>query len=420
MNAQRTVRVSGLKAGQQLDCDIVGPDGVLLLASGRRVEETLLQRLRQRGIDEVMLDGERALDGTPAGATDAAASAPVTAAPAPAAAADVTPTQEPHVPLPPEAYEPRPDTPPLPRLGERAFGEAAGAADSAMDASLARYDHLGSGFRSGRLCDGDTAVELLLGLRRVSDRDIDLMSLMVSLERPTLQPLMQHAVRHAVVAMRLARATGLGPDATLDAGLVALFCDIGMSEAAEELLNQPGRLSPTDWERVHRHCAASADLVEKIRGIRSIISHAVYQHHERPNGGGYPRGRSGTFLHPLARIAAVADVFTAVMEARPHRPARTGHHAVRAALEGVKAGRLDGAIVRALLREVSLFPVGTPLRLSDGRRGRVFRTDAQASDRPVVAFDDGQKPAKVELALAPALKVTGVDEDAGAADRAAA
>ena len=98
---------------------------------------------------------------------------------------------------------------------------------------------------------------------------------------------------------------GLGPDATLDAGLVSLFSDIGMSQVAEELIESPGRLSPTQWERVHRHCAASADLVEKIRGLRPIVAHSVYQHHERPDGSGYPRGRRGAFLHPLARIAAV-------------------------------------------------------------------------------------------------------------------
>ena len=67
-------------------------------------------------------------------------------------------------------------------------------------------------------------------------------------------------------------------------------------------------------------------------------------------------------------------------------------------------------MVRALLAEVSLFPVGTPVELSDGRSGTVFRTDAAHSDRPVVAFDDGRKPKKVELALTPKLKITGVAE----------
>ncbi len=312
--------------------------------------------------------------------------------------------------LPPDAYEARPGASPLPRLKEADFERATEQATESMTSSVAAYEQLAGVFKAGRLGDGAAAVDLLLGLRRASDRDIDLMTLMVALDRATIAPAMQHAVRHAVVAMRLARSLAYGPDAVLDAGLVGLFSDIGMSAIAEELIARPGRLSPTEWERVHRHCAASADVVEKIRGIRTIIAHAVYQHHERPDGSGYPRGRSGQFLHPLARIAAVADVFTAVMEPRPHRPARTPHHAVRAALEGVKAGRLDGQVVRALLAEVSLFPVGTPVTLSNGRRGRVYRTDDEASDRPIVAFRDGQKPAKVQLSLTPDLRITAVGE----------
>ena len=407
-DTRTTLRVSGLRVGDTLQGDVAGPGGLLLLARGRRVSAELLARLQQRGVEEVTLTGE-----TPAGPPPASPPAPAAPEPGPdPAAPSVEPTRPPGEVLLPDAYElSATPPPPLPRVPERDFAEVSAAAGAGMAASVDRYGPLGGALKSGQLGDGAPAVELLLGLRRIGDRDIDLITLMTLLRRPGTPPGLQHAVRHAAVAMRLARGLGLGPDATLDAGLVALFSDIGMSQVAEDLLHKPGRLSTTDWERVHRHCAASADLVERVRGIRPIVHHAVYQHHERPDGSGYPRGRCGSFLHPLARIASVADVFTAVTEDRPHRPAKSPHHAVRATLEGVRAGRLDNAVVRALLAEVSLFPLGTPLLLSDGRRGTVHRTDAAASDRPVVRFDDGQKPRIVELALTPGLTIVGVDDE---------
>ena len=416
-DTQTTLRVSGLRVGDTLRGDVTGPGGVLLLARGRRIEPGLLARLEQWGIQEVTLDTTEPpappeTPETPEADEAATPAEPPQADPPDAPGAPgVEPTRPASEVLLPEAYEMGAEpAPPLPRVPEERFAEVSAAAGSEMSDSIDRYGPLGAALRSGQLGDGGPAVELLLGLRRVGDLDIDLITLMLLLQRPGTPPGLQHAVRHAAVAMRLARGLGLGPDATLDAGLVALFSDIGMSAVAEDLLHRPGKLSTTDWERIHRHCAASADLVAKVRGIRPIVHHAVYQHHERPDGSGYPKGRSGAFLHPLARIASVADVFTAVTEDRPHRPARSPHHAVRATLEGVRAGRLDSAVVRALINEVSLFPLGTPLRLSDGRRGTVHRTDAAANDRPVVRFADGRKPRTVQLSLTPELKITGVED----------
>lgn len=404
----RTLRVSELHVGETLDCNIVGTDGVLLLARGRRIEPDLLEGLRRRGVEQVKLA--------------ASASAKPAAAPAVPEASlpvDIDLRVPPSEPLPPDAYELRAPPPPLPRVAEERFAKISAEVVDTMRSTVEAYDSLLPTFRAGRFCEGEAAIDLLLGLRRAGDADIDLMALMLLPTEARVPHGSIHAVRQAVVAMRLARAVSLGPDAVLDAGLVALFCDIGMSSVAEQLLSEPRRLSPTEWERVHRHCAASSDMTEKIRGLRPVIAHAVYQHHERPDGSGYPRGRSGSFLHPLARIASVADVFTAVMERREHRPARTPHHAVRATLEGVRAGRLDNAIVRALLSEVSLFPVGTPVRLTNNRHGWVYRTDAAASDRPVIAFDDGRKPRRIELALTPDQKIAAVETPAEAEAKAA-
>ena len=79
-------------------------------------------------------------------------------------------------------------------------------------------------------------------------------------------------------------------------------------------------------------------------GVRMI----VYQMHERCDGSGYPRGCTGEKIHPLAKIASVADAYVALVSPRPHRPAMLPYHAIAKMLADVKAGLYDSTVVRGL------------------------------------------------------------------------
>jgi DNA-binding NarL/FixJ family response regulator len=74
--------------------------------------------------------------------------------------------------------------------------------------------------------------------------------------------------------------------------------------------------------------------------LRRLGALAAY-HHERLDGGGYHRGAPAAMLSPAARILAAADVYQALTEARPHRPARDADTAAAELLREVRAGRLD-------------------------------------------------------------------------------
>src|SRR5690606_27821163 len=102
------------------------------------------------------------------------------------------------------------------------------------------------------------------------------------------------------------------------------------------------------------------------------------------DGSGYPRGRTAQKIHPLAKIAGVADTFTALVARRPYRPGMLPYHAMVQMLRDVGAGLYDGQIVRALLNTVSLFPIGSFVALNDGRVGRVLRSNGAFYDRPMV------------------------------------
>ena len=145
---------------------------------------------------------------------------------------------------------------------------------------------------------------------------------------------------------------------------------------------------------------------------RNDISHGAkataYQIHERLNGSGYPRKRQHPQIHLFARIGAVADTYLAMVSPRNGRIGMTPYDAVEKLLYATRIGLFDASVVRALLHAVSLFPVGSVVKLSDGRSARVSRSNRDHYDRPVVEVlsdnpsDDGQI---LDLAQEPSLAV---------------
>jgi DNA-binding CsgD family transcriptional regulator len=84
-------------------------------------------------------------------------------------------------------------------------------------------------------------------------------------------------------------------------------------------------------------------------GALAPLAAIVVQFRERMDGSGYPRGLSGGAISRPARILAVADVYQALREPRPHRPARSADEAARFTRAEAGAGRLDPDIVEAVL-----------------------------------------------------------------------
>lgn len=122
------------------------------------------------------------------------------------------------------------------------------------------------------------------------------------------------------------------------------------------------------------------DVPDIPNGSRMV----AYQMHERCDGSGYPRRRQGNQIHPLAKIAAVADAFIALVSPRPHRPALLPYRAMELMVCDAHRGLYDSEVVRGLLHTVSLFPIGSCVKLNDGRMGTVVRSNHDAYTAPVV------------------------------------
>ncbi len=130
--------------------------------------------------------------------------------------------------------------------------------------------------------------------------------------------------------------------------LAALVHDIGKTSLPQEILAKPGTLSDIEFDLIKEHPKIGYQIF-KEHNFPWSIDRFIYEHHERVNGSGYPRGIKGKEISLEAKILAVADVVEAMSSSRPYRPAL----GIEKALEEIKknAGVLyDEKVAQACLR----------------------------------------------------------------------
>ena len=368
-------------SGMTLAHSIYDESGVLLLAAGSRITQRFLQLLRERGITRVRLRS--------------------TPEPQPAPSVSDSPEElaedDLHTRHSRELDERMADelqrhieTRPIkawrrPRLSaDDLKGEATRGLET-HSATSAAVTHVCAALQAGR---NISVSELRRSIDHFVDMvtlDFDLLPFIVALQESKDDYLYDHCVNVALLSMAMASQLGLSRPAVMEIGLGGMLQDIGMLRVPDSIrLGSDEELTEREWREVRRHPLHTLDMLADLRGVPLPVKFVGYQVHERLDGYGYPRGRSGRQLHRYAEIVSIADVYTAMTHPRPHRPALLPYVATRRILIDAHRNKFDRELVRAFLDTVSLFPVGSRVRLSDGSTGRILRANPGLHTRPVL------------------------------------
>lgn len=124
--------------------------------------------------------------------------------------------------------------------------------------------------------------------------------------------------------------------------------DLGRLGISNAIWDKPARLSAPELERVRLHPHLTNRMLAGVPGLQAVRTVAA-RHHERLDGSGYPSGLAGAELSRLDRILAAADAYHAMSEPRPHRSALPPESAAAELQAEVRAGRLEGDAVEAVL-----------------------------------------------------------------------
>ncbi|MFJ7890121.1 HD-GYP domain-containing protein [Lysinibacillus xylanilyticus] len=201
--------------------------------------------------------------------------------------------------------------------------------------------------------------------------------------------LYQHSFQVTLYSIAIAKELGYSAEDLRLIAIGALLHDIGKLMVPKEILTKPDRLSCEEFETMKQHTRYGFDLLRNLHSISLIVAHCAFQHHERIDGSGYPRGLVDFEIHPFAKVIGVADVFDAVTTSRVYREKMLPSQGL-AILEAGAGTIYDSRIVDALKRSVVHYPKGVILKLSDGRRGIVSRQNTLNAALPWIRIFEEQ------------------------------
>jgi HD-GYP domain-containing protein (c-di-GMP phosphodiesterase class II) len=193
----------------------------------------------------------------------------------------------------------------------------------------------------------------------------------------------QHSINSAILALGLAHVLEWPQEQVERAGLAALLHDLGNVNLDLEILNKPDRLTAAEYQHVKTHTTIGYQLLVDEPDVPHEVALAALEHHERPDGLGYPNGKKADELNPISLLVSVVDVYDAVTSQRVYRPARSHHDALGILWRG-RGRKFDRNMVETFIHFMGWVAPGTLVRLSNGELAVVEETNIVHGFFPIV------------------------------------
>ncbi len=195
--------------------------------------------------------------------------------------------------------------------------------------------------------------------------------------------LITNAVNVAIVSVKIGEALRYEPEKLEQIALAGLLHDLGMFVLPDSLLYKASALTEEEVRIMREHPQHGSRLVEEVGASYSWVGRVILQEHERMDGSGYPGRLTGDHIDEMALIIGLADVFDALMNSRPYRRGRSPHQAIRTLLVSGKPV-FPHHLLKALVEQLSIYPLGTTVRLNTGETGVVSQLNRQYPLRPIL------------------------------------
>jgi HD-GYP domain-containing protein (c-di-GMP phosphodiesterase class II) len=218
-----------------------------------------------------------------------------------------------------------------------------------------------------------------------------------------------HSVNVGIYSAALGMAIGLNRNQLIELGVGAMLHDIGKTHISPEILEKPGKLTPSEFEEIKKHTIYGYDILREQPDIPLLAAHCALQHHERIDGSGYPRGLKGHEIHQYGKIVGLADIYDALISNRSYRKAYLPHEALDIIF--ASTDKFDMDLMTTFRNHLVIYPVGMMVALSTGEKGVVVDVNSKHPHRPIIRIlknpiGENIKPYEVDLSSNLSIMIT--------------
>ncbi|WP_138496284.1 HD-GYP domain-containing protein [Paenibacillus pinistramenti] len=194
-----------------------------------------------------------------------------------------------------------------------------------------------------------------------------------------------HSLQVGLLSYYIAIWMGYDEKEAYRVGKAGYLHDMGKCMIPPHILNKPSKLTEEEFDFIKKHTHYGYELILNSTGDETAAL-VARQHHERDDGSGYPYGLSKEEIHPYARIAAVADTYSAMTSQRVYQ-SRKEQLTVLQEMYKLSFGKLSGEAVQALIRHLVPNFIGKKVLLTTGETGHIVMTNHSDFFRPLVRTD---------------------------------
>lgn len=198
--------------------------------------------------------------------------------------------------------------------------------------------------------------------------------------------LYHHCIATGLISSIMAQKLGYERGICIQVAIAGTLADAGMSKVPAKIRNKQTKLTEHEFIEVKRHPIQSYSMVKDVTALKQEMKMAIFQHHERLNGSGYPKGERGDTISIYAQIIAVADVYHAMTSERLYSEKKAIFQVIEMIRES-EFGKFDIKVVQALIDIVADVPIGTKVELSNKERAEVMFINKYAPTRPLIKIE---------------------------------
>lgn len=195
--------------------------------------------------------------------------------------------------------------------------------------------------------------------------------------------LVVHSVNVTYYALIIGISLKYTPEKLRDLGLGTLLIDAGMLKIPPYIIYKQSNLTEQEFNLIKTHPLHGYRIIKQLGSVSERVAIVSLQHHESYDGRGYPRGLKGHQIDESAKIAAIADSYEAQITNRAYRKRQYFYHAMKNLLSS-GVNRFDPIILKVFLSRMSVYPIGSLVRLNDSSIGIVIGSIPQKPLRPII------------------------------------